>query len=232
MHRWVFLPSCLPGKRRIVGWWRALLPGEVVATEAEHQNPYLHCQLPARTPVFCSKHVFVGPVTQVSALRTYPRGMHGAFEQENILCHCPSLPSHPGTWGMCSWALWGTGGVAASPLTEMFAEAHSDPGRRKCFWSPPYDGFGFNGIWAALCRWKDLEGILGGECNTSSSCQNLRPRGSLHRAELDLSSPSQPAQVGLDPIWVGLKCPYGDMGWAAEPLLLTWHMTWSISITC
>lgn len=33
----------------------------------EHQNPHLHCQLPARTPVFCSK--LVGLHLRLSALR-------------------------------------------------------------------------------------------------------------------------------------------------------------------
>lgn len=118
----------------------------------------------------------------------------GHLSRRHILCCYPSLLSHPGIWGTCSWLLWGTGGAAASPPTEMLAGGTLRPRKWETLLAST--------MWWVLVQWPgllyaDLEGILGGECTTSSSCQNLRTRGSLHRAELVLSSASQPAQIQL-----------------------------------
>lgn len=245
MQRWVFLPSYLPGKRRIVGWWRALLPGEVVPTQSE--------------PLSTKIHIYT--VSSLQGLHCSALGVclwacsSGFQHSEGALKACvwgtwagdTSCAAVPAcfpilAYGGCAVGYWGALGVLL-PLHNR------DVCRRQNQTQEMGNAAGFHhmdGVWyngtclGCSMRWRDLEGILGGECNTSLSGQNLRTRGSLQRAELVLSSPSQPAQVQMvagrsGPNLGGAEVSLRDMKQAAEPLLLTWHTTWNIfmsHITC
>lgn len=63
----------------------------------------------------------------------------------------PSLLSHPGAWGVCLWSLWGSGGVAASPLAEVFAGGTLTPGSGKRLWFP-HTRMGFGTMGPGLLR--------------------------------------------------------------------------------